>query len=58
MTFGASKSVSVLWALSERQAIAQARRSAVQAATTQLEATAGWAGVAAPEPRASKPPGF
>ncbi|BAM89484.1 putative ATP-dependent exoDNAse (exonuclease V) subunit alpha [Bradyrhizobium oligotrophicum S58] len=46
MTFSAPKSVSVLWALSEapeRQMIAQAHRSAVLAASTQLEATAGWA---------------
>jgi conjugative relaxase-like TrwC/TraI family protein len=46
MTFSAPKSVSVLWALSEapeRQMIAQAHRSAVLAATAQLEATAGWA---------------
>lgn len=40
------KLVSVLWALSEapeRQMIAQAHRSAVMAASAQLEATAGWA---------------
>jgi conjugative relaxase-like TrwC/TraI family protein len=46
MTFSAPKSVSVLWALSEapeRQMIAQAHRSAVMAASAQLEATAGWA---------------
>jgi conjugative relaxase-like TrwC/TraI family protein len=46
MTFSAPKSVSVLWALSdvpERQMITQAHRSAVLAATAQLEATAGWA---------------
>ena len=46
MTFSAPKSVSVLWALSgapERQMIAQTHRSAVRAATTHLEATAGWA---------------
>ncbi|UFZ02626.1 relaxase domain-containing protein [Bradyrhizobium ontarionense] len=46
MTFSAPKSVSVLWALSEapeRQMIAQAHRSAVLAASAQLEATAGWA---------------
>src|SRR5712692_2002648 len=46
MTFSAPKSVSVLWALSEgheREAIEQAHRSAVLAATTHLEATAGWA---------------
>jgi len=46
MTFSAPKSVSVLWALSEapeRQVIAQAHRSAVLAASAQLEATAGWA---------------
>jgi conjugative relaxase-like TrwC/TraI family protein len=46
MTFSAPKSVSVLWALSEghdREAIEQAHRSAVLAATTRLEATAGWA---------------
>ncbi|WP_315764253.1 MobF family relaxase [Bradyrhizobium sp. SZCCHNR2009] len=46
MTFSAPKSVSVLWALSEapeREMIAQAHRSAVLAATAQLEGTAGWA---------------
>ncbi|NPV24505.1 MobF family relaxase [Bradyrhizobium aeschynomenes] len=46
MTFSAPKSVSVLWALSEapeRQMIAQAHRSAVMAASAQMEATAGWA---------------
>jgi conjugative relaxase-like TrwC/TraI family protein len=46
MTFSAPKSVSVLWALSEgpkRQMIEQAHRSAVLAATTHLEETAGWA---------------
>lgn len=46
MTFSAPKSVSVLWALSEgpeRQAIEQAHRAAVLAASAQLEATAGWA---------------
>jgi conjugative relaxase-like TrwC/TraI family protein len=46
MTFSAPKSVSVLWALSEgqgREAIEQAHRSAVLAATAHLEATAGWA---------------
>ncbi len=46
MTFSAPKSVSVLWALSEghdRQVIEQAHRSAVLAATANLEATAGWA---------------
>jgi conjugative relaxase-like TrwC/TraI family protein len=46
MTFSAPKSVSVLWALSEgheREPIEQAHRSAVLAATTHLEATAGWA---------------
>lgn len=46
MTFSAPKSVSVLWALSDgpdREIIEQAHRSAVQAATTRLEATAGWA---------------
>jgi conjugative relaxase-like TrwC/TraI family protein len=46
MTFSAPKSVSVLWALSEgheREAIEHAHRSAVLAATSHLEATAGWA---------------
>jgi Type IV secretion-system coupling protein DNA-binding domain/TrwC relaxase len=46
MTFSAPKSVSVLWALSadhDRQAIEQAHRSAVLAATARLEGTAGWA---------------
>ena len=46
MTFSPPKSVSVLWALSEapeRQIIAEAHRSAVLAATSQLEAAAGWA---------------
>ena len=46
MTFSAPKSVSVLWALSEgpeRVAIEQAQRSAVLAATKNLEETAGWA---------------
>ncbi|SDT08620.1 MobF family relaxase [Bradyrhizobium canariense] len=46
MTFSAPKSVSVLWALSEkpeRVAIEQAHQSAVLAATKQLEETAGWA---------------
>jgi conjugative relaxase-like TrwC/TraI family protein len=46
MTFSAPKSVSVLWALSEAQdrgLIEQAHRSAVLAATAQLEATTGWA---------------
>jgi conjugative relaxase-like TrwC/TraI family protein len=46
MTFSAPKSVSVLWALSEgthREAIEQAHRSAVLAATAHLEANAGWA---------------
>ncbi|WP_316167528.1 MULTISPECIES: MobF family relaxase [unclassified Bradyrhizobium] len=46
MTFSAPKSVSVLWALAEapeRQVIAQAHRTAVVAASAQLEATAGWA---------------
>jgi hypothetical protein len=46
MTFSPPKSVSVLWALCdvpERQMIAHAHRSAVLAATSQLEAAAGWA---------------
>jgi conjugative relaxase-like TrwC/TraI family protein len=46
MTFSAPKSVSVLWALSDthdREAIEQAHRSAVLAATAHLEGTAGWA---------------
>src|SRR5215472_12769318 len=46
MTFSAPKSVSVLWALSDehdRQAIEQAHRTAVLAATARLERTAGWA---------------
>lgn len=46
MTFSASKSVSVLWALSDeqdRRAIEQVHRSAVLAATAYLERTAGWA---------------
>ncbi|MBV9531844.1 MAG: relaxase domain-containing protein [Bradyrhizobium sp.] len=46
MTFSAPKSVSVLWALSEghdREMIEQAHRLAVEAATTHLEETAGWA---------------
>jgi conjugative relaxase-like TrwC/TraI family protein len=46
MTFSPPKSVSVLWALSdapERQMIAHAHRSAVLAATSELEAAAGWA---------------
>jgi conjugative relaxase-like TrwC/TraI family protein len=46
MTFSAPKSVSVLWALSDehdRQAIEQAHRTAVLAATAHLERTAGWA---------------
>jgi conjugative relaxase-like TrwC/TraI family protein len=46
MTFSAPKSISVLWALSaghDRQAIEQAHRSAVLAATARLEGTAGWA---------------
>src|SRR3954462_3353781 len=46
MTFSPPKSVSVLWALSEtpeRQMIEDAHRSAVHAATSQLDAVAGWA---------------
>ena len=46
MTFSPPKSVSVLWALSEapeRQMIEHAHRSAVHAATSQLETAAGWA---------------
>jgi conjugative relaxase-like TrwC/TraI family protein len=46
MTFSAPKSVSVLWALSDepsRQAVEQAHRSAVLAATAHLERTAAWA---------------
>src|SRR5215207_1710356 len=46
MTFSPPKSVSVLWALSEaseRRMIAHAHRSAVLAATSQLETAAGWA---------------
>src|SRR5215217_4301928 len=46
MTFSPPKSVSVLWALSEapeRQIIAHAHRSAVLAASSQLETAAGWA---------------
>lgn len=46
MTFSAPKSVSVLWALSnepERQAIEQAHRSAVLAATAHLERNSAWA---------------
>ena len=46
MTFSAPKSVSVLWALStepERQAIEQAHRSAVLAATAHLERNRAWA---------------
>jgi conjugative relaxase-like TrwC/TraI family protein len=46
MTFSAPKSISVLWALSEgreRAAVEEAHRSAVKAASTHLENTAGWA---------------
>src|SRR5215203_1099955 len=46
MTFSPPKSVSALWALSEgpeRQMIEDAHRSAVHAATSQLEAASGWA---------------
>jgi conjugative relaxase-like TrwC/TraI family protein len=43
MTFSAPKSVSVLWAGHEQEAIEQAHRSAVLAGTAHLEATAGWA---------------
>lgn len=46
MTFSASKSVSVLWALAneeDRQAIEKAHRSAVLAASDHLERNAGWA---------------
>ena len=46
MTFSAPKSVSVLWALSDRQnrvAIEAAHRSAVLSASRHLERTAAWA---------------